>query len=571
MGPCDIYQKAGTPCVSAYSTVRALTSSYNGHLFQAERISDSTTINVGVTAPGGYANMGPYNTFCVASICKLSILYDQVGPNNLTQATPLNQLQLAPIPTSIGGSNLVAATGFIHQWVRNRAATGTATGSMPQTEYMVAMGMPAVNPIFASASACCFDFGNMEATVADTGSGHMNALYYNDLVCSQCYNGVLPGPWAAVDMENGVFAGPVTAATGNTANPGETHFFMGVLSKCDCTAYFALKGGDVRRGTWNTYYPMGTPLPSGRAPMHQEGGLSLGEGGDGSSAGSGGFAEGVIINAVTTDAADNAVMANLKAFYYSKPTTYTNLPPTLGNLILWMDGADPSTMTFGTGNAIASWTDKSSNAFVFAQATGTKQPVLVPSILNDRSVTSFEGTQTLTVAETTDTVFNSAASIYMVVMPIAAANTQSILSQTEASGTAPCLTITAFGVGYGTCLTSSKVSTLHYSYYSPTIIEYISTGVVTAGATWNAVPYLNGVAGTLTGQVQAAYTPTGLQLGDFPGATSAEQYSGMIAEIVAVSGQDGTAARQKEEGYLACKWGIQSVLPPSHPYVQSCP
>ena len=29
-GPCDIYGGAGTPCVAAHSTVRALFASYNG-------------------------------------------------------------------------------------------------------------------------------------------------------------------------------------------------------------------------------------------------------------------------------------------------------------------------------------------------------------------------------------------------------------------------------------------------------------------------------------------------------------------------------------------------------------
>src|ERR1700679_93840 len=54
--PCDIYGAAGTPCVGAYSTTRALYSSYDGPLYQIERVSDGATTNVGLLTTGGYAN-----------------------------------------------------------------------------------------------------------------------------------------------------------------------------------------------------------------------------------------------------------------------------------------------------------------------------------------------------------------------------------------------------------------------------------------------------------------------------------------------------------------------------------
>src|SRR5215472_14823853 len=51
--PCDIYGSAGTPCVAAYSTVRALYSGYNGPLYQVRRVSDGATANVGLLSGGG--------------------------------------------------------------------------------------------------------------------------------------------------------------------------------------------------------------------------------------------------------------------------------------------------------------------------------------------------------------------------------------------------------------------------------------------------------------------------------------------------------------------------------------
>jgi len=43
-----------------------------------------------------------------------------------------------------------------------------------------------------------------------------------------------------------------------------------------------------------------------------------------------------------------------------------------------------------------------------------------------------------------------------------------------------------------------------------------------------------------------------------------------VADIPGVSGTDLTDL-EKAEGYLACKWGLQSSLPSGHPYKTNCP
>src|SRR5579875_267876 len=84
-GPCDIYASGGTPCVAAYSTVRALYSSYDGPLYQVKRVSDGTTTNVGLLATGGYANAVTQDSFCAHTTCIITELYDQSPQhNNLT-------------------------------------------------------------------------------------------------------------------------------------------------------------------------------------------------------------------------------------------------------------------------------------------------------------------------------------------------------------------------------------------------------------------------------------------------------------------------------------------------------
>jgi len=75
--PCDIYAAAGTPCVAAHSTVRALYAAYSGPLYQVKRASDSTTLNIGTLTAGGYANAAAQNTFCAGTSCTITEIFDQ--------------------------------------------------------------------------------------------------------------------------------------------------------------------------------------------------------------------------------------------------------------------------------------------------------------------------------------------------------------------------------------------------------------------------------------------------------------------------------------------------------------
>ncbi len=47
--------------------------------------------------------------------------------------------------------------------------------------------------------------------------------------------------------------------------------------------------------------------------------------------------------------------------------------------------------------------------------------------------------------------------------------------------------------------------------------------------------------------------------------------NGQISEFLVYTSHISAADRQKLEGYLACKWGLQSELPSDHPYLATCP
>src|SRR5438477_7397246 len=94
-GPCDIYAAAGTPCVAAHSTTRALYAAYKGPLYQVRRLSDGAVEDIGVVRAralpfpdsGGYADAAAQDAFCADTTCLVTKLYDQSPRHNdLTQA-----------------------------------------------------------------------------------------------------------------------------------------------------------------------------------------------------------------------------------------------------------------------------------------------------------------------------------------------------------------------------------------------------------------------------------------------------------------------------------------------------
>ena len=68
-GPCDIYAAAGTPCVTAHSTVRSLSSRYRGPLYQVKR-ADGRLLDIGVT--GGFADAAAQDRFCAGTLCYIN-------------------------------------------------------------------------------------------------------------------------------------------------------------------------------------------------------------------------------------------------------------------------------------------------------------------------------------------------------------------------------------------------------------------------------------------------------------------------------------------------------------------
>ena len=347
VAPCDIYASAGTSCVAAHSTVRALFAAYSGNLYQVKRASDNTTSDIGVLTAGGYANAAAQDSFCANTSCTITIIYDQSARHNdLTiegSGTAGGQdvgADASALPVTAGGHKvygvyIAAGTGY-----RHRVGAGVAVNGQPEGMYMVASGTHVNN-------GCCFDYGNVEADVADTGNGHMDAVNLG----TTCYFGPCTGngPWVAADLENGLFQGHGS----NTANLGNSSPYVTALLKNNGQNNFALKGGNSQSGDLTTWYDGAEP-DSSYSPMHQEGSIVLGTGGDNSNRSVGSFFEGVMTAGYPTDAADNAVQANIVGVGYSGSTGFSPTAGTItgpGGKCVDVDGDD----TGANGTAVQLW------------------------------------------------------------------------------------------------------------------------------------------------------------------------------------------------------------------------
>ena len=333
-GVCDIYQTGGTPCVAAFSTVRALFGNYTGKLYQVRNGSNQTK-DISVLSAGYLANSASQDSFCTAKgSCTISKIYDQTGNGNDLTKGPAGNPSYGPnadeeavaddLPIKLDGHKVYGVHVRPGSWtapgqVGYRVSTpkGTATGDNPETEYMVTDGT-VVN------GSCCFDFGNAETNPLVYTS--MDAIYFGT---NNWWDvGAGSGPWIMADLENGVYNHGGATGTGrvhlNSSDISFTYSFVTALlknNKAGATTGgpFTIKGGNAQSGILTTVWD--GARPDGYASLGKAGGIVLGIGGDNSSGAQGNFYEGVMTAGYATTATDALIQANIVAAGYGKTTT----------------------------------------------------------------------------------------------------------------------------------------------------------------------------------------------------------------------------------------------------------
>lgn len=340
--PGDIAKAAGTPMVAAHSMTRAMFAAYTGPLFKALRVSDKQEKDIGIVAATGLVDLSDLSTFCSATTCKVSTLYDQSGNGNdmwkgdTTANAPMDNGEAAKLCDLLDieywqmsdGTKVPLALEHGYeagksykspaQCLRNRdKAKNMPKGAAPLTQYSVFHGKYANDN-------CCFNYGSTGNKIHYTGPGTLSALNFSR--AAFWTKGIGTGPWVMVDFEQGVYAGNIAkssasvptsvarSATGENPNPTITFDIVTALMKHNGVDHWALKAANAKSGDLAVSIDLSS-LPNGYSPLKQEGGLGLGEGGAGDSNGAGGFSEGAVIAAETTDATDNAIQESIVSVF----------------------------------------------------------------------------------------------------------------------------------------------------------------------------------------------------------------------------------------------------------------
>lgn len=240
----------------------------------------------------------------------------------------------------------------------------------------------------------------------------------------------------------------------------------------------------------------------------------------------------------------------------SRPKTVITYfsPTSISGCQLWLDAADSSTITYGTGSNVASWKDKINN-YAVANSTAAYQPVYSQGSIRFNGITSpsYLDIPTLTIG-------SSAFSIFIVIKNTGPAS---------GNASAPHFFWPLSGNGSGALSMNGWIATniqglnTNISYALSKNQYYVLS--YTFGVTSNFEElYANGTSiGTY--QKGSAYVASLYRLGTIDSGQSTLSFDGNIGEILVFSTSLGITNRQNVEGYLAQKWGLTSSLPAGHP------
>ena len=232
-------------------------------------------------------------------------------------------------------------------------------------------------------------------------------------------------------------------------------------------------------------------------------------------------------------------------------------PLSIAGCSLWLDAADPSTIT-GT-SSVTKVNDKSGNSVNLSNASGYSYP----NNTFNGTYPSFFSTNGAASASAANLGYNAA---FALTMPF---SLFFVGIQTN-TGT--------FGYLCDAAPASGGANRIYT--YTPSLTFSTPIGGGVAASTTNFITDILYVAGTSASSVfvNGSSYVTGT-VGQFTcsGITVANRFSlnegfpGHICEVLAFNAGVTTIQRQQIEGYLAWKWGIQSSLVSGHPFRSSSP
>jgi hypothetical protein len=231
-------------------------------------------------------------------------------------------------------------------------------------------------------------------------------------------------------------------------------------------------------------------------------------------------------------------------------------------------------LTGASGSSQPAISDSSTNGFNLSQATTSKQGTLATAALGGLNTLRFTAANIQQYLLSFSILSGSTpGSMYMVykVVSTSANNPQLVLGASGQDNHWP-FSNGVFYSDFGST-TRNTVGTPTASFSS----DYHIISLYSDTNDWAF--FVDGGTGGSSGGTSALYSTasntigwnTGTYYQPYLGSDGSTGIDGWVAEIYFTNAKQTTADRQKNEGYLAWKWGLQGNLDPTHPYKSSPP
>jgi len=231
----------------------------------------------------------------------------------------------------------------------------------------------------------------------------------------------------------------------------------------------------------------------------------------------------------------------------SSKNTWGFSPQSIPGLALWLDGADTTSMTFGSGSNVSSWRDKSGKGLNVSTAANFPVYTSTGVQFNGTPLSNTTGGYSATTAFTAFIVYRSTGS-----------GGRSRPFVTSYNGNNVFVSIDNTYIDLSTPTT--------YKYNAMSSFSENTTYVISAVSyTSNSLAYaVNGTESFVWTNSSGPAPPAVTQL--LVGVNAGANFTGFIMEIVLYDAYFTETQRQQVEGYLAAKWGLTMQLPATHPY-----
>lgn len=233
-------------------------------------------------------------------------------------------------------------------------------------------------------------------------------------------------------------------------------------------------------------------------------------------------------------------LAPTHPYYVGPPQTVPFIPTMIPGAILWLDGADATTIHVSS-SIVTQWTDKSGTGNNFSIKSGFTGPASGLDFLSGTAVLVSQNSFT----------FNANTNVFMVMNIGSNSDFEYIL---------------AFDAQDKSVRTSSGVLLSESSggNNDDLAISYTVNGTPDAQVDFTQTTLIDFTARTNSGNLTLSNSIV-------EGGGSGRVFKGIFKECIIYNGPLNTGQIQKVEGYLAWKWGIEGNLPVGHPYKNAAP